>query len=57
MKALRFLEKALPLFFWGLITFSFDDAWCAALTLFAAVIHELGHMLFAVAFTKAKIYN
>ncbi len=54
MKALLFLEKALPLFFWALIMFSFDDAWCAALTLFAAVIHELGHLIFALAFTEKK---
>lgn len=44
MKILRFAEKILPLFFWLLLIFAFDTPALAFMTLFSAVIHELGHI-------------
>ena len=46
MKLLKMLEKILPLLFWSLLIFAFDTPNFACLTIIAALIHELGHMIF-----------
>ena len=45
LKALVFLEKSLPILFWGLLSFTFDQPEVAILTGIATVIHESGHAL------------
>ena len=46
MKALNFLANSvLPLFFWTFLIFGFDSPVVAFLTIIAAAIHELGHLL------------
>ena len=61
MKFLKFLEKILPLFFWVLIIFAFDEKQFAFLTLLSAMIHELGHAIFGLSvgvlhiFPRAKV--
>ena len=47
MRFLSFLERFLTMVFWILIIFGFDLPYIAFLTLFAALIHEAGH-LFAI---------
>lgn len=41
---LRFFDRFLPLIFWLLVVFGFQDPLMGALTLLAAVIHESGHV-------------
>ncbi len=54
MKAILFLERALPIFFWVLVMFGFDSPIGAILTISAAVLHELGHILTTVLFTNKR---
>ena len=49
-RILRFLQKIglfLPLVFWLLMLYAFDEPLAATLTLLAAIIHEFGHQLCA----------
>ncbi len=48
MKLLKTLEKILPLLFWLFLIFAFDTPRLAILTIFAAVIHEAGHIVFGL---------
>ena len=48
MKLLKALEKILPLIFWLFLIFAFDTPRLALLTIFAAVIHEAGHIAFGL---------
>ena len=45
IKFLRFLESLLPVVFWVLLIFGFDSVYIGVLTLLAAIIHELGHIV------------
>ena len=45
MKFLLFLERTLPLVFWMLLIFGFDEPYVAVLTIVSALLHELGHVL------------
>ena len=45
---LRLLSRLLPFLFWGLVIFGFESPSLAVLTIIAAVIHELGHILVAM---------
>ena len=53
---LSILGSFLPVFFWILVIFSFDDPLVANLTLCAAFIHESGHFLYILLSGK-KIKN
>ena len=47
-KMLRFFQlisNLLPMLFWGLVLFSFEELFLAVTTLFSALIHELGHII------------
>ena len=44
-KALDVIGGILPMIFWGLVLFSFEDFFLATTTLVCALIHELGHIL------------
>lgn len=45
LNILKIFSKLLPLTFWILILFAFDAPGVAFLTLIAAIIHEMGHLL------------
>lgn len=50
-RILRYLQKIglfLPLIFWLLLLYAFDEPLAATLTLLAAIIHEFGHQLCAL---------
>ena len=38
-------EEILPLFFWVLLIFGFDEPYMAILTILSALLHELGHII------------
>lgn len=42
---LRLLSGILPMIFWGLVLFSFEEYFLAWSTIFCAVIHESGHII------------
>ena len=44
-KSLEILNGILPMIFWGLILFSFEENFLAVSTLICALIHELGHVI------------
>ena len=46
------INRFLPLIFWVLIIYSFDEPLIATLTVISAVIHELGHFSFFI-FTRS----
>ena len=54
MKTLIFFEKTLTLIFWVLIIFGFDLAYTGVLTILAALIHELGHFIAIVLFSRKQ---
>ena len=45
-KILILIDSLLPIFFWLLIIYGFDERVSAGLTVISALIHEAGHMLF-----------
>lgn len=45
-KLLRFFNSVLPVIFWILLIFAFDEPCAAVLTAIAALIHESGHLLY-----------
>lgn len=56
MRFLRKAEAILPLIFWLLVIFAFDEPAFAAMTLAAAVIHELGHVAAGAACGEARLF-
>jgi len=54
MRFIFFLDKILPLVFWVLLMFGFDSAYIAVLTIIAALIHEGGHLIAMLPFSKSK---
>lgn len=56
MKLLFFLERALPLLFWILISFAFDLPYVAILTAIAAMTHELGHIFVILRLKKSSAH-
>lgn len=50
LRFLKLLSRILPMVFWVLLIFGFDEIYIAVLTLICVAVHELGHeaMLFAV---------
>lgn len=56
MKAFRFLANdVLPLFFWTFLIFGFDSPVVAVLTIIAAAVHELGHILGGACADSARV--
>ena len=51
---LRFVSGFLPSLFWILIIFGFDESPIALITILAAVIHELGHIIYLKKHTNTK---
>lgn len=45
MKLLTLLLGALPIVFWVLLMFGFDEPYVAILTIITALIHEIGHLI------------
>jgi len=43
----RFIQGVLPIIFWALLIYSFDDAYTAGLTVLSAAVHEFGHLFCA----------
>lgn len=54
MEFLYFLQKTLPILFWVLIIFGFDTTYVAILTISAAIIHEIGHIIAIVFLCKKE---
>ncbi len=54
MKLIFLIEKILPLIFWVVLIFGFDSKYVAILTILAAIIHESGHMIFTLPFSKKR---
>jgi hypothetical protein len=54
MKILFKLEKMLPLAFWVVLMFGFDSEYIAILTILAAIIHEGGHLIITLPFSKKR---
>ena len=46
------IKTTFPITFWVLLLFAFDKEYLAILTIICAVIHELGHLFFAVINTR-----
>ncbi len=55
MRIAIFLNKFLPLLFWGLLMLGFDCVYVAVLTALSALIHECGHLIFAASSKKAAL--
>ena len=55
MKSLDLLYKILPLLFWCLLIFGFDSPYLAILTALCALIHECGHLIFALPYKIASM--
>ena len=51
-KFVALIDSILPIFFWLLIIYGFDERVSAGLTVISAIIHEAGHMMFYVFFSK-----
>jgi len=55
-KTLKYLTEALlPMLFWLLLIFGFDEAYIAILTVISALIHELGHISALIFFDKKAL--
>lgn len=54
MKLIFLIEKILPLIFWVVLIFGFDSEYVAVLTIVAAIIHEGGHMIVSMPFSKKR---
>ena len=54
MKLFFLFEKMLPLAFWVVLIFGFDSAYVAILTILSALIHEGGHMIISLPFSKKR---
>lgn len=52
VKTIRLLLKILPVSFWLILIFAFDKPYIAVLTLLSAFIHELGHIIAFIRFSK-----
>ena len=52
IKAVKFLVRILPTSFWLVLIFAFDKPYIAILTLLSAFIHELGHIIAFMKFSK-----
>ena len=48
------LEKMLPLAFWVVLMFGFDEPYIAILTILAAFIHEGGHLIITLPFSTKR---
>lgn len=56
MRFLRKAEAILPFVFWLLVIFAFDEPAFAAMTIAAAVIHELGHVAAGATRGEARLF-
>ena len=45
IKVLEIISSILPMLFWGLVLFSFEEEFLAINTVLSALIHELGHII------------
>lgn len=45
LKFFQLISNILPMIFWGLVLFSFEEYFLAWSTIFCAIIHELGHII------------
>ena len=56
IKVIKKLLKVLPLSFWLILIFAFDEPYVAILTLISAFAHELGHMFAFLILSKRFIF-
>lgn len=53
---IKLVIKILPLSFWLVLIFAFDEPYIAILTLISAAIHELGHIIALVVLSKRYVF-
>jgi len=54
MKFLALLKNVLAVCFWGILIFALESTYVSILTIAAALLHECGHMIVTLFFTKSK---
>lgn len=52
IKSIKFALRILPITFWIVLIFAFDEPYVAILTLIAALTHELGHICALIHYSK-----
>ena len=55
IKFFQLINSILPMIFWGLVLFSFEEYFLAWSTCFCVIIHELGHIIAIILTSETSI--